>query len=160
MSVIFNRIFAPWKGCNRSGLVHMTGTVTVGSSGAVSSSDTPGFTVTKQSAAGRYRVQLVASDGTTAAFGAQATTTAGVAQAPWAIQDPHANVVSTVADSAMTTDSALFSAIRNFTPLSGYFDVQFFKIGAAGTETHTDANIESGGVFFLAFDLKLSSASP
>ena len=160
MSVIFNRIFSPWKGCNRSGLVHMTGSVLVGASGVVGSSDTPGFTVTKQSAAGRYRVQLVAGDGTTAAFGAQATTTAGVAQAPWAIQNPQANVVSYIADSAMTTDSALFSAIRNFTPLSGWFDVQFFKLGAAGTETHTDTNIEEHGSFFISFDVKLSSASP
>ena len=160
MSTIFNRIFSPWKGCNRSGLVHMMGSVTVGSSGAVTSYDMPGCTVTKQSAAGRYRVQLVAGDGTTAAFGAQATTTAGAAQAPWAIQNPKASVVSTVADSAMTTDSALFHAIRNFTPLSGYFDLQFFKLGAAGTETHADTNIESGGIFFIEFDVKLSTASP
>jgi hypothetical protein len=162
MSVIFNRIWRHLKGVNRSGMVRLSGSVIVGSSGAVTSSDSPGFTITKQSAAGRYRIQLVDQDGTTAAEPAYVYDSDGSTLiAPFGFQDFNCTVVSYVADSAMTTSSGIHWAIRNYTPQMGYFDVQFFKdTTSSSDEVHTDTNIEQYGKFFIAFSVKTSSVVP
>jgi hypothetical protein len=158
---IFNRLWAPQKGSNRSGMVHMTGSFTTTTSGAIASSDTPGFTITKTgSKAGRYRVQLVETDGTTAAASAQAYSGA-TAVAPWAIQAPHAVVCSPAADAALTQSLGFNYAIRNFTPASGYFDFQFYKsLTSSSDETHTDVEVETGSVVLVDFWVKTSSVVP
>ena len=158
---IFNRLWRFFKGSNRSGMVHLSGSVLIGSSGAVTSSDTPGFTVTKQTAAGRYRVQVVDSDGSTAVAPAQPCNSAGTAITPWGIQAPNVMVVSAVADNALTTDSALKAGIRNFTPKSGYFDIQLYRdVTSTTSETHTDTNVESGGQLLIGFWAKMSNVTP
>jgi len=159
---VFNRIWRHLKGVNRSGLVRLTGSALIGSSGAVTSYDAPGFTITKQTAAGRYRIQLVDEDGTTPAAPACVyDVPTGAYVAPWGFQDINVSVVSTVADSAMTSTSAVHWAIRNYTPDQGYFDVQFFKgLTSSSDETKTDTNIESGGTFLIAYSVKKSSVVP
>lgn len=162
MSVVFNRIWRHLKGVNRSGMVRVSGSCIVGSSGAVTSYDAPGFTITKQSAAGRYRIQLVDQDGTTAAIPSYVYDVgSSEPTAPLAFQDFNVTVVSAESDSALTTDSALKWAIRNYTSHLGYFDVQFYKdVTSTSSETHVDTNIESGGKFFIAFSVKTSSVVP
>lgn len=162
MASVFNRYWRDPKGTNRSGMVRLSGSCIVGASGAVTSYDAPGFTITKQTAAGRYRIQLVDQDGTTAATPAYIYD-AGSSEptAPLAFQDFNFTVVSAVADSAMTTDSALKAAIRNYNTHLGYFDVQFYKdVTSTTSETHVDCDIESGGKFFIGFSVKTSSAVP
>ena len=159
---VFNRYWRHLKGVNRSGMVRVSGSVIVGASGAVTSYDAPGFTITKQTAAGRYRIQLVDSDGSTSAVPALVYDTDGTTViAPFGFQDITVAVVSAQTDAALTTSSAIGWALRNYTPALGYFDVQFYKAVTSGTdETHTDTNIESGGKFFIAFSVKTSSVTP
>ena len=157
---VFNRIFRFWKGHNRSGMVKMTGTLVIGTAGAITTADTPGFTVTKTNAkTGRYRVQLVDVDGSAAAP-AQAQDSAGTAVEPWAIQAPSVMVASANADAALTKDSATKAAIRNYTPKSGYFDIQMYTDITSTGETHVDAEVESSGIIFISFEVKLSSVVP
>ena len=162
MSTIFNRIWTPAKGSNRSGMLLCTGSFTVGSSGAVDSSDTPGFTVTKESQAGLYTIQLVAPDGTSPQKGCQAVTTAGANTTPWAFQAIHATVVSAVAaGTALTTSSPFTFGVRTFMPDAGHFAIQFFKSTTSSSdEVHTDANLVSGSIVLLDFQVKLSSVTP
>ena len=160
---VFNRIWRFLKGTNRSGMVHMTGSFTVGSSGAVASSDTPGFTVAKvDSHAGQYTIQCVASDGSTAAAPAQPLASDGSTPAtPWGIQAIHAMVVSAVATgTALTKDSPVVCAVRNFLPASGKFDLQFCTLITSSGETHVDAQLESGAIVLLSFMAKCSSVTP
>jgi hypothetical protein len=161
MSTIFNRIWRDPKGCNRSGMVHVTGSFTTTTAGAIDTSDTPGFTVTKTAEkTGRYRVQLVASDGSSVANPATALS-GSTAVAPWGIQAPKAIVVSPNADAALTTDSALHVAVRNFQPRHGYFDFQFYKdVTSTSSETHVDCEMESGCVVLIDFWVKTSSVVP
>lgn len=155
---IFTRFWREPAKTNRSGMVRLSGSVLVGASGAVTSYDAPGFTVTKLTAAGRYRIQLVEADGTTAALPALVYSAPNTLTTPYGFQDFTCAVVSVEADNALTTDSALKWAIRNYTPVSGYFDLQFYR--DTGHETHADCNIESGGSFFLGFSVKTSSVVP
>lgn len=161
MSTIFNRVWRDHKGSNRSGMVHVTGSMTLTTGGAIDTSDTPGFTVTKTATkTGRYRIQLVASDGSTVANPPVALSS-DAAVAPWGIQAPRAIVCSPNADAALTTDSALHSAIRNFTPRHGYFDFQFYKdVTSSTSETHVDCDLESGSVVLIEFWVKTSSVVP
>ena len=163
MSTIFNRIFQPLRGANRSGMVLMTGSFTVGSSGAVSATnfDCPGFTVTKESQAGLYTIQLVGPDGT-AASACQAVDSSAAATYPWAFQAINATVVSAVtAGTPLTTSSAILYAVRTYNGVDGHFAIQFFKTVTSGSdETHVDTNIESGGIVLLSFMVKLSSVTP
>lgn len=163
MSVLFNRTLRHLKGMTRSGMVRASGSATIGSSGAVSSYDSPGFTISLVSGkTGRYRIQIVDKDGTTAAVPALVYDTDGTTLiAPFGFQDITVAVVSAQADNALTTNSAIHWAIRNYTPALGYFDVQFFKDLTSGSnETHTDTHIESGGKFFIGFSIKTSSVKP
>ena len=160
---VFNRVWRHRKGLNRSGMVRVSGSALIGASGAVTSYDAPGFTITLVSGkTGRYRIQLVDQDGTTACVPANVyDIPSGSYTTPWGFQDFNVTVVSTETDSALTTSSALKWAIRNYTPSSGYFDVQFYRdVTVTTTETHIDTNIESGGTFFIAFDVKTSSVVP
>ena len=159
---VFNRIWRFWKGTNRSGMVHLTGSFTVGSSGAVASSDTPGFKVTKQTAAGQYTVQLLDNDGVSSSAPAQPKNASATAITPWGIQAINATVVSAVASgTALTADSALKYGVRNFSPATGAFDLQFYKdVTSTSSETHVDTNIESGGIVLVDFQVKLSSVTP
>jgi hypothetical protein len=160
MSTIFNRVWRDLKGSNRSGMVHVTGSFTTTTSGDIASSDTPGFTVTKTNAKnGRYRIQLVDSDGSSVA-NPPAVLSGSTAVAPWGIQAPRAIVCSPVADSALTKDGALLSAIRNFQPRHGYFDFQFYTAITDSGETHVDAEIESGSVVLIEFWVKTSNVVP
>ena len=160
MSTIYNRVWRNHKGSNRSGMVHVTGSFTTTTDGAIDSSDTPGFTITKTATkTGRYRVQLVDSDGSTVAN--PCTVLSGsTAVAPWGIQAPRAIVCSPVADAALTKDGALLSTIRNFNPRHGYFDFQFFTAITDSGETHVDTDIESGSEVLIEFWVKTSSAVP
>ena len=164
MSTIFNRIFQPVRGVNRSGMALMTGSFTVGSSGAVSATnlDCPGFTVTKESQAGLYTIQLVATDGTTAASACQAVDSSSTATYPWAFQAINATVISAVAaGTPLTTSSAILYAVRTYNGVDGHFAIQFFKTVTSGSdETHVDCNIESGGIVLISFMVKLSSVTP
>jgi len=160
---VYNRIWRHLKGVNRSGLVRLSGSAVIGSSGAVSSSDSPGFTIALVAGeTGRYRIQLIDEDGVTSAIPALVYDTDGsTLTTPYGFQDFSVAVVSTVADAALTTSSGIHWAIRNYTPQLGYFDVQFFKDVTSGTdETHTDVHIESGGKLFVAFSAKVSSVVP
>lgn len=160
---VFNRVWRHLKGVNRSGMVRLSGSAIIGSSGAVSSYDSPGFTIELVSSkTGRYRIQLIDQDGTTSCTPALVYDTDGTTViAPFGFQDFNVTVVSAQADNALTTDSALKWAIRNYTPALGYFDVQFYKdLTSSTSETHTDTNIESGGKFFIAFSVKVSSVVP
>jgi hypothetical protein len=161
MSTIFNRIWRDHKGSNRSGMVHVTGSFTTTTAGAISTSDTPGFTVTKTAdEAGRYRIQLVASDGSSVANPATALS-GSTAVAPWGIQAPKAIVVSPNADAALATDEALHVAIRNFQTRHGYFDFQFYKdVTSTSSETHVDADLGSGVIVLIEFWVKTSSVVP
>jgi hypothetical protein len=158
---VFNRTWRHLKGMNRSGMVRLTGSVVVGSSGAVSSSDTPGFQVRQiNGATGRYRVHLMEEDGVTYAaptmvyYGTSVTT-------PFGFQDISVAVVSAQASSALTSNSAITWAIRNYRPQDGYFEIQFYKSLTSGSdETHTDTNVESGGTILLGFSVKTSSVVP
>lgn len=160
MATIFNRILNCLRGVNRSGAGIFTGSFKIGTSGAVASSDCPGFTVTKQTAAGQYRIQLINTDNASAS--PNQPTSGGTATTPWGFQAIHAMVVSAVASGTpLTTDSALKCAVRNFTPLSGYFDLQFYKdVTSTTSETHVDTDIESGGIVLLDFIAKLSTVTP
>ena len=159
---VFNRVWRFWKGANRSGMVKLTGSVLIGSSGAVTSYDFPGCSVTLvNSKTGRYRIQLLDNDGSTAAVPSQPTNAAGTAITPWGIQGVNAIYVSPVADNALTTNAGIKFAIRNFTPLSGYFDLQCYKdVTSTTDETHVDAHPESGSQLLIALDVKLSSVTP
>lgn len=159
---IFNRLFQPWKGCNRSGMARITGSVLIGSAGAVTSYDLPGATVTLvNSKTGRYRVQLVEPDNSTTSAPSQPTATDGTtAVTPWGIQAPTATLVSEQTDNALTKDAAAYTCLRNFTPLSGYFDIQCFKSDESSGETHTDANPASGAQILIGFDVKTSNVTP
>jgi hypothetical protein len=162
MATIWNRIIRFWKGTNRSGMVRMTGSVLIGSSGAVTSYDLPGCTVTLLSnKTGRYRVQLIDVDGVTAASPTQPVNASAAAIAPWGIQAPTCTIASETADNALPTGEAVSCQLRNFTPLSGYFDIQCFKSVTSGAdETHVDANPGNGAHLLIGFDVKLSSATP
>ena len=163
MATIFNRILNKLKGANRSEIALFLGSFTVGSSGAVASSDTPGFTVTKATAAGQYKIQLVDTDGSTAAVPSQPVAADGTTvQTPWGFQGIQATVVSAVASgTALTTDSALKCAVRNFLPGAGSFDLQFYRdVTSTTSETHVDTNIESGGIVLVEFKAKLGSVVP
>lgn len=160
---VFNRIWRHQKGQNRSGMVRVSGSAIIGASGAVSSYDSPGFTISLVSGkTGRYRIQIIDQDGATSCIPALVYDTDGsTVIAPFGFQDFSCAVVSAQTDSALTTNSALKWAIRNYTPALGYFDVQFYKDLTSGSdETHTDTNIESGGKFFIAFSVKTSSVVP
>lgn len=160
---VFNRIWRHLKGVNRSGMVRASGSALIGSAGAVTSYDAPGFTITLVNGkTGRYRIQLIDEDGVTqCAPAAVYDVPSGAYVAPWGFQDINVSIVSTVADNAMTTASAVHWAIRNYTPDQGYFDVQFFKgLTSSSDETKTDTNIESGGTFLIAFSVKTSSVVP
>ncbi len=158
---IFQRILNFFKGATRSELALFTGSFTVGSSGAVSSSDCPGFSVTKQTAAGQYRIQLIGSDSKARSPG-QPTNAAGTAVTPWGFQAPTAMVCSAEGSgTALATDSAFKCAVRNFTPLSGYFDLQFYKdVTSSTSETHVDTDVESGAVVLVSFWAKLGTVVP
>lgn len=158
MSMIFNRTWKPALGCNRAGLVHMSGTILIGSSGAVTSYDLPGATVTLvNSKTGRYRIQLVASDGSTAANPNQPTSDAAgtTATTPYGFQGITAMYVSPTTDNAIAVTNGTLPVVRNFTPLSGYFDLQCCR-----PDTMADANPESGAQLLVSFDVKLSSVTP
>ena len=159
---VFNRVFRHLKGTNRSGLVRMSGSALIGSSGAVTSYDAPGFTITLVSGkTGRYRIQLVDQDGSTQAAPAQVYSTSTGNATPLGFQDISVAVISVQTDSALTTNSAIHWAVRNYTPVEGYFDIQFYKDLTSGSdETHTDTNIESSGQFLIGFSAKLSSVDP
>jgi len=161
MSVLFNRVWRHLKGQNRSGMVRVSGSAIIGSSGAVSSYDSPGFKIQKNDGqTGRYRIQLLAEDGVTYAVPAMVYSGTTVV-APFGFQDFNVSIVSAVAANALTTNSAVHWAIRNYTPQDGYFEVQFFKdITSSTNETHVDCDIESGGKFFIAFSVKTSSVTP
>ena len=161
MSVLFNRVWRHLKGTNRAGMVRLTGSCIVGSSGAVTSYDSPGFKIQKNDGqAGRYRIQLLANDGVTYATPAM-TYSGTTVVAPFGFQDINVTVVSAVAADALTTNSATKFVIRNYTPQEGYFEVQFYKdVTSTTDETHTDINIESGGKFFIAFSVKTSAVVP
>lgn len=154
MSILFNRVFQHLKGVNRSGMVHLTGSFLTSTNGTISTQDCPGFTVTKTATkTGRYTVQLVDTDGTTAAVATQAT----VSVAPWSIQSPHVTVCSPTADAALTDAKGWFHAIRDFASHNGTFKIQFFT---AGTDNPADAELEDGATVFIDFWVKLSTASP
>jgi hypothetical protein len=142
-------------------MVHVTGSFETTTSGAIASSDTPGFTITKtDSEAGRYRVQLVASDGSSVA-NPPCVLSGSTAVAPWGIQAPRAIVCSPVADAALSTDVALHCAIRNYQPRHGYFDFQFYKdVTSTSSETHVDADIETGSTVLVEFWVKTSNVTP
>ena len=159
---VFNRRFQDWKGTTRSGLVTVSGSVLIGSSGAVTSYDLPGCTVTLVSSkTGRYRIQLIEDDLVTASAPSQPTDTAGTtAVVPWGIQGISACYVSPVADNALTKDAGMAWAVRNFTPLSGYFDLQWYTSTDSSGETHTDAHPESGAILLISFNVKVSNVVP
>jgi hypothetical protein len=161
MSVLFNRVWRHLKGVNRSGMVRVSGSAIIGSSGAVTSYDSPGFKIQKNDGqTGRYRIQLLGEDGVTYAVPAMVYSGTTVV-APFGFQDFNVSVVSAQTASALTTDSALKWAIRNYTPQNGYFEMQFYRdVTSSTSETHTDTNIESGGKFFIAFSVKTSSVTP
>lgn len=159
---VFNRIFRVWKGANRSGMVRMTGSVLIGSSGAVTSYDFPGCSVTLvTNKTGRYRIQLLDSNGSSAAAPTQPVDSSAAAITPWGIQAPTCMIYNPTADNALTTDAAIKTALRNFTPLSGYFDIQCYKdVTSTTSETHVDTHPESGSLLLIGFDVKLSSVTP
>ncbi len=128
---------------NRSGSVQYEGQVNLGAGGAISSRDTPGFTVTKTAAkVGRYDVQLVNPDGT-AVVALQLTSFKGV-------------VWGAAADAAYTALKALGFYIRNNTmSTTGSFQIQLFR-----TDTFADAEAEDNAKLLVEFGVKLSSASP
>ena len=161
MSVLFDRVWRHIKGTNRAGMVRLTGSCIVGASGAVTSSDSPGFKIQKNDGqTGRYRIQLLANDGVTYATPAM-TYSGTTVVAPFGFQDINVTVVSAQAANALTTDSALKFAIRNYTPQDGYFEVQFYRdVTSTTSETHTDTDIESTGKFFIAFSVKTSTVVP
>ena len=101
------------------------GSMTIGASGAISSSSTLGFTVAKTSGeTGRYTVTL--ADKYYAFLGCHCT-------------------VQGVTDAALTVLSA---GVRNVAMTSKTFDVQF--VGAIGTDT----NPASGNVIFFEITLQ------
>jgi len=161
MSVPFNRWWRHLKGMTRSGMVRVSGSATIGSSGAVSSYDCPGAKIVQVAGkTGRYRIQLIAEDGVTYAIPTLVYSSSTVI-APFGFQDINVAVVSAQADNALTTSSAIHWAIRNYTPETGYFEIQFFRdVTSTTDETHTDTDIESGGKFFIAFSVKTSSVTP
>jgi hypothetical protein len=51
--------------------------------------------------------------------------------------------------------------VRNFSPATGAFDLQFYKdVTSTSSETHVDTNIESGGIVLVDFQVKVSSVTP
>jgi len=142
-------------------MVRVTGTILVGSSGAITSYDAPGCIVKLVSGkTGRYSVQLIDQDGTTVAVPSQPTL-ASAAVEPFGIQAISCIVASSVADNALTTDGALHVAVRNLKPLTGYFELQCYKdLTATSSETHTDTHPASGDRLMFGFDVKLSSVTP
>ena len=158
---IFNRYFRDWKGTNRDGMVRMTGSILIGAAGAVTSYDFPGASVVLVSGkTGRYGIQLVETNGSTATSGYQYTS-GGSAAAPWGIQGISAMYVSPTADAALTTDAGLKFAVRNYAPGTGYFELQAYQdITSTTHETHVDVNPESGAIILVCFDVKVSSVTP
>jgi hypothetical protein len=156
MATVFNRFWRFWKGTNRSGMVHLTGSILIGAAGAVTSYDFPGATVTLVNGkTGRYRIQLIDQNGSSAATPAQPTNASGTAVTPWGIQDISPTYISPTADNAVSVTAGSGFLVRNFTPLSGYFDLQCVR-----SDTLADANPESGGQILLGFAVKLSSVTP
>lgn len=160
MATIFNRVWRALKGSNRSGMVHLTGSMTITTDGAIGSSDTPGFTITKTATkTGRFRVQITSASGDSAS--PAVVKSGSTVVAPFGIQAPSFAIASPVADNALTTDVATKWSLRNLTPGSGYFDVQFYKdITSTTTETHADCELESGSVVLISFWVKTSSVVP
>lgn len=147
---LFSRWFRDPARTNISGKVDFVGICPLGAAGAVAASysagrDTPGFTVTKVGGeTGRYRVQLVDSQ--------------GLAVAVLGLFNPSC-MVEGAADAAYTTDAGLIAFVRNVTPASGFFDIQLCIIDDADG-TFDDANPENNARLHIGFSAKTSSAVP
>lgn len=143
MATLFSGIWKKFDFANRSGVIQLSGQVNLGASGAVSSSDTPRFTVTKTATkVGRYDVQLKQPNGDNA-IGLQLT-------------DVQCVVWTAAADAAYTAAKASGFLIRNNTlSITGSFQIQLIR-----TDTFADAEAEDSAKLLISFGVKTSSASP
>jgi hypothetical protein len=137
-------------------MVHLSGSILIGSSGAVTSYDFPGATVVLVSSkTGRYGIQLIDQNGSTAASPSQPKNASGTAITPWGIQSISKTYVTPTADAAINVAVGADIVVRNFTPLTGYFEIQCCR-----SDTSADANPESGAQLLIGIDVKLSSVTP
>ncbi len=136
---IVGHLFRPSALSNRNKVIQFTGSVKTGATGAISTSDTPFFTVTKVAATtGRYLVTLIDSRG--------GAVTANK------IVSMDATVETTAVSAAYTAAKAIDAVIRNNTiSTTGTFQVQFIQT------TNADAEVEDNATFHLDFSVKFSS---
>jgi hypothetical protein len=128
-----NRRYKQFQGTLESGIVKLYGSVTVGSSGAISSSSVKGFTIAKTAGeTGRYTVTL--NDKYNAL--------------------KHVSVIVVgPADAALTDASGIIASLRNdAVATSKTFDIQFSR-----NTTLADTEITSGNKFLFEITLKNSA---
>jgi hypothetical protein len=130
-----NRMYRPLVGSLTPGVVALTGSFTIGASGAVASSSCLGFSVAKTaSETGRYTITL--QDTYNAFLGCQVT-------------------VEVAADTAIGATTGFISTVRNVSVADSTpaFDIQLSD--AAGA----DANPASGYIVYVVVLLKNSSVT-
>lgn len=129
-----NRLMKPLAGCLEAGIVKLFGVVTLGASGAISSQDCKGFTVTKTATeTGRYTVTL--------------------ADRYSALRSVNVMVEGS-ADTVYTSAKGLQALLRGVDMSAKVFYVQFVD---RQTEP-ADAEVENSAKIYLEISLKNSSA--
>lgn len=144
MATVFDRAGYPPRGGNRNGRFTLSGTVVLGVSGAISSSDTPFFKVLKTAGeTGRYDVSLINAAGET-----------GVTAK--ALLSCTVRILTASADAAYGATKAAAVILRNNNiNTTGAFQVQGIL-----PATNADAEFEDSVTLFIEFDIKNSSATP
>jgi hypothetical protein len=140
---LFAGIWKVFDKANRSGVIQLTGQVNLGATGAVSSSDTPRFSVTKTAAkAGRYDIQLKNPDGTNVTA--------------MQLVDFDCKVWTAAADAAYTAAKGSVAIIRNnLVSTTGAFQLQLIR-----PDTFADAEAEDNVKLIISMGIKTSSAVP
>lgn len=133
------------KGTPSRGIVQLFGRHTTTTSGTLSTTNTAfsqpvdcGYTLTKTATeAGRYTVQLVAANGSTAVTFAE-------------LLHVSATLITASADTAYTTDKGFVPLVRNDTVSSdGKLDIQF-----ATGDSNADAEVEDGAILLISITVR------
>ncbi len=139
------RSYEKTKGTTSRGIVQLFGRHTTTTSGALSTTNTAfsqpidcGYTLTKTSAeAGRYSVQLVGANGSSAVTAAE-------------LLSVSATLLIAAADTAYTTDKGLIACVRADTVVTdGIFLLQF-----ATGDSNADAELEDGAIILLSIAIR------
>ena len=135
-------------------LVTSRGKITVGSSGAVSTSELHGLTVTKTAGkSGRYTVQAVDSSGSSCALRQ--------------IEHVSVSIWSPTADNPITTGAASNWCLRGVSESTGTLYLQFVAPtyyggtgGSGPAVTTADADLENGAIFTVEIKSVRNAVTP